>query len=121
MDSQYGIQIHRKIAELAQTERHSRSSKDIIAAMIRASGLGVKKTQIMYKANLSYDMLKRYLKILVVADLVQNRSDGYYYSTPRGFEYVKEYDDLIRIRKDYEEKSSVLDDLVPETKRKRST
>jgi len=43
------------------TQRKYRGKIDIIADVLKAAELGAKKTHIMYRANLSYTLLEKYL------------------------------------------------------------
>lgn len=48
----------------------NRRRLQIIADVLHATVEGAKKTQVMYRANLSYELLGRYLKEVIEADLV---------------------------------------------------
>jgi predicted transcriptional regulator len=60
----------------------------------------VSQTQLMYKANLSYFQLKKYVNTLRIKGLLQeNVQDGKksYQSTPRGRQYIDAFRDLTRL------------------------
>ena len=62
-----------------------RDRLQIVADMLSVvSGNDAKKTRIMYLANLSWDLLNRYLNDLVEAGLLSFGSSGCYVLTPRG-------------------------------------
>ena len=62
-----------------------RSKLQIIADMLSVvSGNDAKKTRIMYLANLSWDLLNRYLNDLMEAGLLSFNSSGCYVLTPKG-------------------------------------
>ncbi len=69
---------------------------DIIADILRVvkGNDGAKKTQIMYGANLSYEVLTKYLKRVLEANLVEfeNRR-GCYILTDKGKEFLQQYRD----------------------------
>jgi predicted transcriptional regulator len=60
----------------------------------------VSQTQLMYKANLSYFQLKKYVHTLTIKGLLQETvHDGKksYRSTPRGRQYIDAFRDLTRL------------------------
>lgn len=54
----------------------------------------VNKTRILYKCNLSYDLLQKYLKDLMSKDLLANNSDGLFQATDKGKEFLETYKNL---------------------------
>ena len=61
---------------------------------------GCLKTQIMYRANLSFAQLNEYLSFLTKMDLlkVQNEnSRNIYITTPKGDKYLEKYKDIADI------------------------
>ena len=67
---------------------------DILRA-IRDKGKDAKPTHILYKSNLSHDMLKDYLKELLDKDFITEETDKKnrtrYNLKEKGFNYLKEY------------------------------
>jgi predicted transcriptional regulator len=60
----------------------------------------VSQTKLMYKANLSYFQLKKYVKTLMIKGLLQETvQDGKksYQSTSRGRQYIEAFRDLTRL------------------------
>jgi predicted transcriptional regulator len=60
----------------------------------------VSQTRLMYKANLSYFQLKKYVNTLMVKGLLQETiHDGKksYRSTPRGRQFIEAFRDLTRL------------------------
>ena len=91
----------------------SRGFFDIMAEMVMVCQSGAKKTHIMYKANLSYEMLQRYLKMLLEAGLVEGSTfDGYYRASPKGVTFVRDYEDFKRVGELYESKKSSLLEII---------
>jgi predicted transcriptional regulator len=87
----------------------SRGFFDIMAEMVVVCQNGARKTHIMYKANLSYEMLQRYMKILLETRLVEKSPvDGYYRTTPKGITFVKDYEDFKKLSELHESKKSSL-------------
>ena len=66
---------------------------DILADVLKATGSGAKKTRIMFLANLSYALLKRYLEEAVSLGFLQ-RSAEEFLVTPRGEEFLSLYNTL---------------------------
>ena len=67
---------------------------DIIADILNISVTFVKKTQIMFRANLSYKVLQRYLAELVEASLISYEDDKRcYILTNKGREFLDIYEE----------------------------
>lgn len=66
---------------------------DILKAIQEKEGK-IKPTHIMYKANLSPQMLKTYLKELIAKGLVLEKKSGKgktYFLTEKGLKYIEDY------------------------------
>ena len=61
---------------------------------------GAKKTQIMYRAYLSYKLLVRYLSNTVEAGLVVCGDDNCYKLTPKGKEFLVKFGDYSKSKED---------------------
>jgi predicted transcriptional regulator len=80
---------------------------------------GAKKTQIMYKANLSYNLLKKYLADIVEAYLIRfERKAGCYIITLKGKMFLERYmrynqknEHLVQRLDDLNSEKRVLEDL----------
>lgn len=70
-----------------------RNDLDICADILRVTRDGAKKTHIVYKANLNFNMIKRYLKRLIGGKLL-TFADGHYTATDRGLSWLTRYEDL---------------------------
>jgi len=69
----------------------------IIADILSIASKGAKKTQIMYRANLSYKLLRRYLTEVINADLVTFESGvDCYLLTRKGREFLKHFNEYSR-------------------------
>lgn len=69
-----------------------RNRFDIIADMLSVANGRAKKTKIMYQANLSYKLLKKYLIEAKRSNLVTYERKGRCYAlTPKGEEFLKKY------------------------------
>jgi predicted transcriptional regulator len=81
-----------------------RSRLDIIADMLHVASGGAKKTEIMYRANLSYRLLMKYLGEVKRAYLVSfERKRRCYVLTSKGKEFLETYKEYAR-RNKYVEK-----------------
>ncbi|MCD6242183.1 hypothetical protein J7K06_00600 [Candidatus Bathyarchaeota archaeon] len=86
-------------------ERGRRKRRDrlyIIAEILDISKDGVLKTQIMYKANLSFSQLNDYLKFLVNVNFLEAKEiDGriIYKTTEKGLRYLDNYKEILQLLK----------------------
>ena len=73
----------------------NRGWRDIIADVLEVSKTPTTKTMIMFKAVLSYDLLKEYLKMIQDAGLLEHdATTGKYFTTKKGLDYLQTYDVL---------------------------
>jgi predicted transcriptional regulator len=80
--------------------RKRRDRLFIIAEILDIAKDGALKTQIMYKANLSFAQLNTYLKLLLNTQLLQktkNEGKTIYRTTKKGLEYMDSYKEVINI------------------------
>lgn len=69
--------------------RH-RENVDIVADILKVAGEGNGKTKIMYKANLSYTLLCKYLELTCFCGLLNNGFKKYELTT-KGKKFMKRY------------------------------
>ena len=80
-----------------------RSRLDIIADILRVTGKGAKKTQIMYQANLSYKLLTKYLSEVLDSSLLRfERRKDCYVVTAKGDKFLGNYKEYSRRNKHLE-------------------
>ena len=82
-----------------------RRKLDIIADMllVAGSGNGAKKTQIMYRANLSYKLLTKYLDEMRRTYLLSfERKQRHYVLTSKGKQFLEVYKEYAKRTKDAE-------------------
>jgi len=100
--------------------RKKRSKYEIIQDVLDQCQTGSKKTWVMYRANLSYDLTTNYLNELEKLGLVEPK-DGLYYTTEKGKQ-------LLELLKIWNQKKAELNDIatlireylpVPEERKKR--
>ena len=69
----------------------NRSRDQIIASILAASNEPIKKTLIMYKANLSFDQLKAYMEYLERKQFIHETEDGLWVITDTGRIFLSQY------------------------------
>lgn len=85
-----------------------RSRLQIIADILMVVRNGARKTKIMYQANLSYRLLNQYLDYVMETDLLSFKDEGYYFVTPKGFEFLERYSKYSQRNKEVEEQLQVV-------------
>jgi predicted transcriptional regulator len=76
------------------TTENNRGKLEIMADVVNLSTSGIKKTHIMYKANLSYDQINRYLRELLKLGLIEiaiNEGTVIYRATEKGRLFLHYY------------------------------
>lgn len=87
-----------------------RDRLQIVADMLSVvSGNDAKKTRIMYLANLSWDLLNRYLNDLMEAGLLSFGSSDCYVLTPKGKLYLYKFSEYSKRCEKVEEHLNDLD------------
>ncbi len=71
-----------------------RNNLDICADILKVSRGGAKKTHLVYKANLNFKIVKRYLDHLVDSEFLES-DEGVFYLTEKGSQFIEKYDSLI--------------------------
>jgi predicted transcriptional regulator len=71
---------------------------------------GVRKTQIMYQAYLSYKLLSRYLNDVLNAGLVVCDNKNCFKLTPKGETFLAKFNKYSRFRDDIDEKMNHVED-----------
>jgi len=97
-----------------------RGKLDIIAAILEVASQNAKKTHIMFQANLSYNVLKKYLRKMNEASLIRFVSDKQFYTlTVKGRDFLEAYNEYSRNSKKLERwvgevnsKKKVLEKLI---------
>jgi len=79
-----------------------------MAEVLEVTIEGVLKTQVMYKANLSFAQLNEYLKLLLDLKLVEAYNPNgkmVYKTTPKGLRYLQSYREIRELLKKEKEHS----------------
>jgi predicted transcriptional regulator len=80
----------------------------IIAEILKIAGEGSLKTQIMYKANLSFAQLNEYLSFLLQLKLLEIHKEErkkIYVTTAKGEEYLDKYGEISSLLRDSERRT----------------
>jgi len=91
---------YRKNLERLSNMENNHKRRDrlyIIAEILTISKSGCLKTQIMYRANLSFAQLNEYLSFLIKMDLLQIQNENkknIYRTTAKGNKYIEKYKDI---------------------------
>lgn len=77
----------------------NRGRLDIVREILSIASVKVRKTRIMYGANLSFVQVERYLKRLLENELIDFFDDSFYLITPKGKEFLQLHTDyLLRMK-----------------------
>jgi predicted transcriptional regulator len=81
---------------VVNSKRQYRSRIQIAADILEIAKAGSRKTKIMYLGNLSFDLLQKYLNMLVNYDLIEVRGDSEksYVATEKGQRFLEDYREL---------------------------
>ena len=73
-----------------------RSRLDIAANILQIASEGARKTEILYKAFLSYPQLREYMDALMASELVRYTGDKekIYYTTEKGMRLLNMYKEI---------------------------
>ena len=91
---------------IAETTSRRRDKLCIIAEILEIAKEGTLKTQIMYKANLSFAQLNEYLKFMLKIQLIQkltNQGKDVYIATEKGLDFLQRQCELTELLKTEEE------------------
>lgn len=91
---------------IAENSAKRRDKLSIIAEILEIAKEGTLKTQIMYKANLSYAQLNDYLKFMLKISLLEKvfRNDkDTYQATEKGLDFLQRYREITELIKTEED------------------
>jgi len=98
------------VSEFQNGDAHKRRDRLYIMAEILEIALeGVLKTQVMYKANLSFAQLNEYLHLMLdlkLLELSESSQRNVYKTTPKGIRYLESYKKIRELLKKEEESSN---------------
>lgn len=107
------------VRRIGATKR-KRNGLEIIAEMLEASRQGSKKTNIMYSAKLSYELLVGYLAVLMESGLIETNGDRRFFITSKGARYLKEFREMRDLQSSYVTKARALSRLISDGSRTRA-
>ena len=81
---------------LGKKKYKNRKRLEIVRDLLSAASEKSRKTRIMYRANLSYQLLEKYLESLLESSLIECVDDSFYVITWRGKEFLQLYDDYLK-------------------------
>jgi predicted transcriptional regulator len=104
------IKSRKKLERLVnlENERKRRNRVYIIAEILTIAKEGSLKTQIMYRANLSFAQLNEYLSFLTKMHLLKIHNENgrkIYRTTAKGNKYLEKYKDIANLLGDNEKNS----------------
>ena len=74
-----------------------RESLVISIAILKAASKGIRKTRLINSVSLSYEQFIKYIQFLKVHGFIEEH-DGFYQTTEKGLELIKELDSSMLIR-----------------------
>jgi predicted transcriptional regulator len=81
-----------------ENKRKQRSRYYIIAEILNQAKDGILKTQLMYKVNLSYTQLNKYLSFIIRKELLsihKKNGNRIYQITAKGKQYLDNYKEIL--------------------------
>jgi len=84
------------VARVVNGKRQYRSRIQIAADILEIAKKGSRRTKIMYQGNLSFDLLQKYLNVLVDSDLLEllGGPAKVYIATEKGRQFLEDYYEL---------------------------
>ena len=92
--------------------KKKRNRLEIISEMLTLAENGSRKTNIMYKANLSYDLLVHYMALLRGNELLETSDEQIFFPTRKGRRFLKEFGELRELQDKYARKSLLIDKML---------
>jgi len=83
----------KSIVIVMETGSKRRDKHEIVLDILKIARSGKRKTQIMYKAKLSYGQLKAYLELLNDRGLLES-NNGFYHTTSKGIDFIRTYEEF---------------------------
>jgi predicted transcriptional regulator len=74
-----------------------RESLVISISILKAASKGIRKTHLISSVSLSYELFTKYIQFLKVHGFIEEH-DGFYKTTEKGLELIKEFDSSMLIR-----------------------
>jgi predicted transcriptional regulator len=103
-----GQPMNSLIQEVRGNPRKRRNRLHIIAQILTVARGGALKTQIMYRASLSFEQLTAYLSLLVkfwLLEAIEKNEKLIYKTTAKGIRYLKSYEEIKHLLRESSEHS----------------
>jgi predicted transcriptional regulator len=104
--------------EIAETAHKRRDKLNIIAQILEIARESTLKTQIMYKANLSFAQLNEYINFMqdigLLAKVMENRRETYK-TTEKGLNFLQRHGEITELLKTEKEDTRKSIRMPPET------
>ena len=81
------------LTSVKKSSRYNRNNLDIVRDILSVASVKTRKTKIMYKANLSYYQVQKYLNSLLENSLLNHDGNSFYLITKKGRQFIKLYDE----------------------------
>jgi predicted transcriptional regulator len=91
------------VLKSANNKSGNRHSLDIVRDMLLIASVRVKKTRMMYQANMSYYQVKKYLQNLLEKNMLEYDGTSYYLITKKGLEFLRLYSKYVERKTKLEE------------------
>jgi predicted transcriptional regulator len=88
-----------------------RSRLETIYTILTLSQQGIRKTHIMYRANLSHQQLVKYLDVLTTKNLLSEK-EGQYITTTQGLAFIDKFQEIQSIMDDNWQQTSSSSNLT---------
>jgi len=99
--------------EKKENKNKHRRRLEIVVDMLSVTLAKAKKTRIMYQANLSYQLVDKYLENLLKSSLIVRDDQSFYSVTEKGKEFLQKYADYLdRCRRIGEEINGAQGDVL---------
>jgi len=79
---------------MAREKTQKRNRFDTMYIILKLCSADIKKTHIMYRANLSHQQLEKYLGILLDKEFLGVKG-GSYTTTQRGYLFIRKFDEFV--------------------------
>ena len=97
---------------MERVARRKRTRYELLADILQSSRGGAGKTALMYKANLSYEVLSKYLSFLLNNRFLEAR-EGHYFPSRRGLIYLERFANYQRSKHRVELSENKIQSILP--------
>ena len=95
-----------------RVKKKKRNRLEIISEMLALAENGSRKTNIMYRANLSYDLLVHYMSVLRGNELLETYDGTIFLLTRKGRRFLKEFRELTELQDSCAQKALLIDKML---------